>query len=62
MVSEALLTEFGAKKVSFDKGEIVFKQGDLAKYYYQIFKGSVKMSNFNDEGKEFVQGIFTDGQ
>ncbi|MEQ7800965.1 Crp/Fnr family transcriptional regulator [Pedobacter sp. ASV1-7] len=61
MVDESLLIQFGARIVSFDKGEILFNQGDTPRYYFQILSGEVKMNNFNDEGKEFVQGFFTTG-
>jgi CRP-like cAMP-binding protein len=61
MVNEDLLVEFGSKKISFNKGDILFNEGDSAKYFFQIHRGSIKMNNFNDEGKEFVQGIFTEG-
>lgn len=60
MITEQLLKEFGARKLSFDKGEILFRVGDRARYYHQIIMGSIKMNNFNDEGKEFVQGLFND--
>lgn len=62
MIDEQLLIEFGSKKISLDKGEVFFEQGDMAKYYYQIHEGEIKMSNFNEEGKEFIQGIFSAGQ
>jgi len=62
MIDEQLLIEFGSKKISLDKGEVFFEQGDIAKYYYQIHEGEIKMSNFNEEGKEFIQGIFSAGQ
>ncbi|MFP5079040.1 Crp/Fnr family transcriptional regulator [Pedobacter sp. JCM 36344] len=61
MISEDLLIQFGAKIVNFDKGEIIFKEGDTSRYYYQIANGAIKMNNFNDEGKEFIQGLFSDG-
>lgn len=61
MVTESLLAEYGAKKIKFCKGEIVFSEGDSSRYYYQIISGAVKMNNFNDDGKEFVQGIFSKG-
>ncbi|MET1057366.1 MAG: Crp/Fnr family transcriptional regulator [Pedobacter sp.] len=61
MVTEDLLIAYGAKKVCFSKGEIIFNQGDSSRYFYQIINGGVKMNNFNDDGKEFVQGIFSDG-
>ena len=62
MIDKTLLVEFGAKKITFEKGQIIFNQGESARYYYQLVSGTVKMNNFNDEGKEFIQGIFSDGQ
>lgn len=62
MIDEKLLIDYGAKKVNYPKGAVIFRQGDLAKYYFQIAKGAVKMNNFNDAGKEFIQGIFADGE
>lgn len=62
MISEALLLEFGARKLHVKKGETIFNEGDTPKYYYQIQEGEVKMNNFNDEGKEFIQGLFTNGR
>ena len=61
MIDEYLLLKFGAKKNDFQKGEIIIKQGESARYYFQILNGTVKMNNFNDEGKEFIQGIFVNG-
>ncbi|MEJ5964183.1 Crp/Fnr family transcriptional regulator [Pedobacter immunditicola] len=60
MIDEALLMQFG-KIANYDKGEILFEKGDTPKYYFQVRKGAVKMNNFNDVGKEFVQGIFAEG-
>jgi CRP-like cAMP-binding protein len=61
MIDECLLLKFGAKKNEFCKSEIIVKQGEVARYYYQVVSGAIKMNNFNDEGKEFVQGIFVEG-
>lgn len=61
MIQEALLLEFGARKLHIKKGETIFSEGDTPKYYYQIADGEVKMNNFNDEGKEFIQGLFSLG-
>ncbi|GGE98368.1 Crp/Fnr family transcriptional regulator [Flavobacterium limi] len=58
MISPELLEKYGALKKAFDKNEIVFEEGNLPTYYYQIIAGEVKMSNYNDEGREFIQGIF----
>lgn len=62
MIDESTLKEFGSKTVTFDKGEIVFRKGDTPRYYFQILSGAVKMNNFNDEGREFVQGLFSEGE
>lgn len=43
-------------------GTFLFMEGENAHFYYQIISGKVKMVNTNDEGKEFVQGTFEDGQ
>ena len=61
MIDENLLMQFGSKLASFDKGEVLFNKGDMPRYYFQILSGAVKMNNFNDEGKEFVQGLFSEG-
>ncbi|BDD04910.1 Crp/Fnr family transcriptional regulator [Aureibacter tunicatorum] len=62
MINEDVLLQWGAKKINVQKGEFIFKQEDKARYYYQVQNGQVKMSNFNDEGKEFIQGIFNAGE
>ncbi len=57
-----LLLSYGANCKKYAKGEILFYEGDEALYYYQIVEGSVKMYNSNDEGKEYTQGYFSEGQ
>jgi cAMP-binding proteins - catabolite gene activator and regulatory subunit of cAMP-dependent protein kinases len=37
---------------------MLFLENTAAKHYYQIESGIVKMNNFNDDGKEFIQGVF----
>jgi CRP-like cAMP-binding protein len=61
MISESLLIQYGAIRISIKKGEILFSESDKAKNFYQMYSGEVKMHNFNDDGKEFIQGIFTKG-
>lgn len=58
MISAELLEKYGALKKSFDKNEIIFEEGNLPTHYYQIVSGEIKMSNYNDDGREFIQGIF----
>jgi CRP-like cAMP-binding protein len=58
MIATELLEKYGALKKVFNKTAIIFEDGNLPAYYYQIVSGEVKMSNYNDDGREFIQGIF----
>lgn len=58
MIAIEVLEKYGALKRSFDKSEIIFEEGNLPTHYYQIISGEIKMSNYNDDGREFIQGIF----
>ncbi len=62
MIAETLLESYGAKKLRMGKGTMIFSEGDSPNYYYQIRSGEVKMNNYNEEGKEFIQNIFSVGQ
>ncbi|NQZ43879.1 MAG: Crp/Fnr family transcriptional regulator [Flavobacteriaceae bacterium] len=61
MISQTLLERYGAVKIQLDPKEILFDNGNQARYYFQVISGKVKMNNFNSEGKEFIQGMFTSG-
>ncbi|MBF4514764.1 Crp/Fnr family transcriptional regulator [Flavobacterium sp. ANB] len=58
MIATELLEKYGALKKFFEKTAIIFEEGNLPTHYYQILSGEVKMSNYNDDGREFIQGIF----
>jgi len=58
MIEKGILEKYGAKIVDFSKGEHIFKKMSSARYFYQIISGGVKMNYYNDNGKEFIQGIF----
>jgi len=61
MIPTNLLLQFGAQPKSYPKGTVLFTEGDAARYYFQVESGEVKTNNYNNEGKEFIQGIFTHG-
>ena len=61
MISEELLALYGAEKVHVKKKEVLFEINTLPRYYYQVISGTLKMNNFNEDGKEFIQGIFSNG-
>lgn len=62
MIATDLLEKYGALKKFFVKSEIIFEEGNLPTHYFQVLSGEVKMSNYNDDAREFIQGIFYKGQ
>ncbi|MGM0636011.1 MAG: Crp/Fnr family transcriptional regulator [Bacteroidota bacterium] len=62
MIEENLLVTYQAELLELPKNEIIFNNGDRAHFYFQVKSGEVKMNNFNEDGKEFIQGIFYSGQ
>lgn len=56
------LMSWGAVEKEYSKNETIFNEGDPALFYFQIVKGNVKMYNSTEDGKEFTQGYFVDGQ
>ncbi|MFH6965428.1 Crp/Fnr family transcriptional regulator [Flavobacterium sp. FlaQc-28] len=58
MIALELLEKYDAIRKTIDKNEILFEEGNLPTHYYQIISGEIKMSNYNDDGREFIQGIF----
>lgn len=62
LIDLELLISYGAFCKEFNKSEIILYEGEEAHFYHQVVYGSVKMYNTNDEGKEFTQGYFSDGQ
>lgn len=62
MIDPELLEKYGALKKIFCKNELPFTEGTLPSHYYQIISGEIKMSNYNDDGREFIQGIFYKNQ
>ncbi|WP_420602662.1 Crp/Fnr family transcriptional regulator [Flagellimonas sp.] len=61
MISTVLLKKYGASEIHLEKREILFKVDTQARYFYQVNSGKIKMNNFNEDGKEFIQGIFSSG-
>ncbi|PZD76696.1 Crp/Fnr family transcriptional regulator [Mesonia sp. K7] len=59
MIPENLLYEFGGERKAFSKSDSIFKENQQAHYYFQLISGEVKMNNYLENGKEFIQGIFS---
>lgn len=61
MIPETILRKYGAKLVTLAKGEILFEQGESATHFFIVRTGRIKMFNYNEDGREFVQGYFVEG-
>ncbi|MFA9214889.1 MAG: Crp/Fnr family transcriptional regulator [Candidatus Methylacidiphilales bacterium] len=59
-IDSNLLLTWGAVAKKYKKNEVIFHEEEEALFFYQILLGKVKMVNINDDGKEFIQGIFND--
>jgi len=62
MFHQDLLIAWGGTFRKFQKNQTIFYEGGNAMFYYEVFEGSVKMLNINEDGKEFIQGIFNRGE
>lgn len=61
MIPENLLLSYGAEYEKFNKGEIIFDEGETPKCYYQIISGRVKLNHYNEAGKELILAILEPG-
>ncbi len=62
VIKEEILHSVGASIKHYRTSEFIFQEGDLPNYYYQIIEGDVKLNNYNEDGKEFIQNILSEGQ
>ncbi|SHF82592.1 Crp/Fnr family transcriptional regulator [Chryseobacterium sp. OV279] len=62
IIREDLLLEYGGKYETYSPNEIIFTEGSLPKFYFQIVNGVVELNNYHQDGKEFTQNILSDGQ
>jgi len=57
---EILIDASTRKKIS--KGDFLFREGDTIDAIYIILKGSVKLVNYDADGREQIVGIFSAGE
>lgn len=62
MIRQELLLQYGAEIKTYQKNETIFLESHYPTHYYQIVEGKVKMNNYNEDGKEFIQNIFIKDQ
>lgn len=62
MIEESILNKYGAVQKKLRSGEMLFQEGDNPIFYYQISSGEIKLTNYNEKGKEMIQGIYSNGE
>ncbi len=61
LVRKNIALQYGASILSLRKDEILFHEGDTANFFYQVEEGTIKMVTYSLDGKEFIQGLFYQG-
>ncbi len=62
MFPSNILEKYHAKLVTLKADQVLCHEGDAATEYFQVESGTVKMYNVSQDGKEFIQGIFSAGE
>ncbi len=62
MIKEEILDQYGAITKKLSKGETLFQEGETPIFYYQVLSGEMRLVNYNEKGKEMIQGIFQKGE
>jgi len=61
LVKRDIALRYGATVLSLKKDDILFHEGDSANFFYQVEDGAIKMVTYSLDGKEFIQGLFYQG-
>ena len=61
MIPVDLLLEKGAAYRKTEAGEVIFEEGGIARYYYQLVSGRVRCSNLTDDGREVLHKLVEPG-
>tara|TARA_R110002073_G_scaffold139232_2_gene289252 strand:+ start:30079 stop:30666 length:588 start_codon:yes stop_codon:yes gene_type:complete len=62
MIPIDILENYSFSVKKYAKDQLILKENTSAHFFYQIKKGRVKMFNLTEDGKEFVQGYFSENQ
>lgn len=62
IIPKDILTKSKAHFIEVKKDELIFQEAEPASFYFQVIRGTVKMSSYSENGQEFIQGIFKAGQ
>lgn len=58
-IKESILYSAGATEETYNSGDYIFRENGPPNFYYQLITGDLKLNNYNNDGKEFIQNILT---
>ncbi|HRN56609.1 MAG TPA: Crp/Fnr family transcriptional regulator [Agriterribacter sp.] len=62
IVNTDLLLRYGASVKEVVKGEIIYREGEAALFYFQLVKGRVKWMHIDEDGREFIHDMVEAGE
>jgi CRP-like cAMP-binding protein len=57
VIDEDILLKNGAEINEYKAGQVIFYEGSMPKYYFQIRSGLVKLNTYRDDGSEFIHSL-----
>ncbi|MBV8327722.1 Crp/Fnr family transcriptional regulator [Chryseobacterium sp.] len=58
MIPEEILKQYHACICDYETGDFIYEENMESSCYFQILSGKVKLNNFSEDGREFIQNIF----
>lgn len=58
MIPEKILKDFDCHIKHYESGDFIYEENMKNLGYFQILSGKIKLNNFSEDGKEFIQNIF----
>jgi CRP-like cAMP-binding protein len=58
MIPEELLKKYSGEEENYEAGDFIYEENTACQGYFQIISGKVKLNNYSEDGKEFIQNIF----
>lgn len=58
MIPEDILKQYNCTIKDYEGGDFIYEEGMKSAFYFQILSGKVKLNNFSEDGREFIQNIF----
>jgi CRP-like cAMP-binding protein len=62
MIPQKLLLDRKGTLKKCKKNQSIFFEGEMPVFYYQVVQGSIRMFSVNENGREFIDGIFKNGE